>query len=186
MPEHTQNPETNHSRWFTEEVHPHDGALKAYLRGSFPSVRDVDDLVQESYLRIWKFKLAGSIRASRALLFLIARHLAIDAIRRTKQAPRECETADRAEGVLAEHPDPCVSLGMQERLSLLAEALAALPTRCRQVIYLRKFRGLNQREVAERLGISVRTVESQYARGIKLCEAYLRKRGMEDFGCHGS
>lgn len=38
------------SAWFTDEVQPHDVSLKAYLRGSFLTVRDVDDIVQESYL----------------------------------------------------------------------------------------------------------------------------------------
>ena len=37
------------ARWFAEQVHPNDSSLRAYLRHSFPSVPDVDDLVQESY-----------------------------------------------------------------------------------------------------------------------------------------
>jgi DNA-directed RNA polymerase specialized sigma24 family protein len=69
------------TRWFTEEVHPHDASLKAYLRGSFPSVRDVDDVVQESYLRIWKARAIHPISSARAFLFRIARHLALDTLR---------------------------------------------------------------------------------------------------------
>lgn len=48
------DPETAH--WFTEHVHPHDAQLKAYLRGAFPAVRDVEDVVQESYLRVWRVR----------------------------------------------------------------------------------------------------------------------------------
>jgi len=57
-----------------------------------------------------------------------------------------------------------------------------LPARCREVVYLRKLKRLPQKEVAARLGISVRTVESQCALGMKRCEAYLRKHGIESFG----
>lgn len=35
-------------RWFANEVQPHEPALRAYLRNSFPVVRDVDDVVQGS------------------------------------------------------------------------------------------------------------------------------------------
>jgi hypothetical protein len=41
-------PAANQFRWFMEEVQPHDDQLKGYLHGAFPSVRDVDDVVQES------------------------------------------------------------------------------------------------------------------------------------------
>jgi RNA polymerase sigma factor (sigma-70 family) len=57
--------------WFAEEVHTHDSQLKSYLRSSFPALRDVDDVVQESYLRIWRrqlvrpiAKVTGTVRAS--------------------------------------------------------------------------------------------------------------------------
>src|SRR5580693_2470646 len=56
-------------RWFTEEVHPHEPSLRAYLNGSFPTVRDLDDVVQESYLRIWQARAAYPIGSARAFLF---------------------------------------------------------------------------------------------------------------------
>lgn len=54
------------SKWFKEEVHLHDGQLKSWLKGTFPSVRDVDDVVQESYLRIWKAKATEPINSAKA------------------------------------------------------------------------------------------------------------------------
>ena len=50
-PHHAAIP-LDRARWFKEEVHSLDTRLKSYLRGSFPSV-DVEDVVQESYLRTW-------------------------------------------------------------------------------------------------------------------------------------
>ena len=47
-------------------------------------------------------------------------------------------------------------------IELLSDALAELPDRCREVVYLRRMRGLSQMQVAAQLGISVRTVESQF------------------------
>ena len=51
----------------------HDDHLKAYLRTSFPTVRDVDDIVQESYLRIWRRQSIQPVRTAKAFLFTIAR-----------------------------------------------------------------------------------------------------------------
>jgi RNA polymerase sigma-70 factor (ECF subfamily) len=75
------------ARWFADEVHRHELALKAYLRGSFPSVRDIDDVVQESYLRVWRARLAHPIHSTKSFLFQVARHLALDLVRRDRVSP---------------------------------------------------------------------------------------------------
>ena len=67
---------------------------------------------------------------------------------------------------------------------VLADAVASLPTRCREIIILCKFKGLSQKEVAAQFGISERTVEVQVARGVKRCEEYLRKRGIHSLYGH--
>ena len=46
MPSSPPSPKADSARWFAEEVQPHEPALRAYLRGSFPKIDDVDDLVQ--------------------------------------------------------------------------------------------------------------------------------------------
>lgn len=168
------------SRWFTEEVQPHEPVLRSYLRGAYPAVRDVDDVVQESFLRIWRTRLVRPIQSSKSFLFQVARHLAIDELRRGR-APVQ-PLRDLAElSVIDEKPDAADGYDYHEKVSLLSDALAALPGRCREVVYLRKFKGLSQKEVASRLGISVRTVESQFARGMQLCEDYLRRAGVRSF-----
>jgi RNA polymerase sigma factor (sigma-70 family) len=169
------------ARWFADEVHAHDSSLKAYLRGSFPSVRDVDDVVQESYVRIWRARMTQPIRSARAFLFQVARHLAIDAVRRHHTSPIE-SLRDLAElSVIEERPDAAESLVYREKVALMGEALADLPDRCREIFILRKLKHVPQKEIAARLGLSERTVESQVTRGMKLCETWLRKRGVTGF-----
>jgi DNA-directed RNA polymerase specialized sigma24 family protein len=73
--------------WFAKEVQPHDAQLKAYLRGAFPSVRDVDDVVQESYLRVWLARATQPIQSTRAFLFRVARNLALDFVRHERASP---------------------------------------------------------------------------------------------------
>lgn len=169
------------TRWFAEEVHSHESSLKAYLRGSFPTVRDVDDLVQESYLRIWKARLARPIASTKSFLFQVARRAAIDVLRRKVVAATETLGDLSVLAVMDDRPNTAEALSYDEKIELLAAAFLRLPARCREIMTLRKLRGWSHREIALQLGISERTVESQITRGTKLCETCLRERGVAGF-----
>ena len=66
----------------------------------------------------------------------------------------------------------------RDELELFARALETLPARCREIVMLRKLQGLSQQAIAERLGVSVNTVEVQLVRGMKRCDDYLRAHGL--------
>lgn len=167
-------------QWFQQEVHAHDAQLKAYLRNSFPAVRDVEDVVQESYLRIWKAKAREPIRTAKAFLFKVARHLALDDVRRGRISPFE-EVAEIG-GIPAAHDAPSAPelLSSAEKFQLLAEAIAELPPACRSAMLLCKVKGVTHREAARQLGISERTVDEQIHRGIKRLGHLLRERGLDN------
>ena len=178
-----QAPRAEQSQWFAKEVYAHNGQLKAYLRVSFPSVRDVDDVIQESYLRIWRARLTRPIHATKAFLFKIAHNLAIDVIREEQGVRTESFVDLEVLPVLGlqDRSDAAALLRRKESIDLLSEALAALPNRAREIVFLRKFQAIPQREVAAMLGVSERTVEAQLAKGMRLCEDYLRKRDVKGF-----
>lgn len=121
-------------------------------------MRDVDDVVQESYLRIWKARAAHPIESAKAFLFTVARHLALKQATKARLAPLEL-TGDVAElRVLEFAADPAEAFSYQEKVALLADALAQLPERCRQIVILRKLHRLPQKVVAAQLDLSERTV----------------------------
>jgi RNA polymerase sigma-70 factor (ECF subfamily) len=166
------------ARWFVEEVHPHDAQLKAYLRHSFPSVHDIDDVVQESYLRIWRSRAAQPIQSARAFLFKVARHVALNLVDRQRASPVIVVGDLAALPVLEERPGVAETVGKNEKIQLLVQALATLPPRCREITILRKLKGVPQKIIAAQLGIAEKTVEEQVARGVRRCEDYLRRRGV--------
>lgn len=166
------SPSLDRSRWFADEVHVHDGQLKAYLRGSFPSVNDVEDVVQESYLRLWKTRATHPIECAKGFLFQVARRLAIDVLRR-RESSRTDSVADLTQLEIAEPaPNAADTAARAEELRLLAQAFHSLPARCRAVMLLRKIEGLSQREIAARLGISEGTVQVQVGRGLRQLEEF--------------
>ena len=169
------------TRWFTEEVHPHEASLRSYLHGSFPAVRDVDDVVQESYLRVWRARASHPIASARAFLFKVARHLALDLVRRQRVSPLEAVDDLASLPVIEDGASVAERVSTQEKIRLLADAIEALPARCREVVVLRKLQSLSQRETALQLGLSEKTVEAQLARGLQRCEEYLRRRGVRSY-----
>jgi RNA polymerase sigma-70 factor (ECF subfamily) len=172
-------PESEKARWFVEEVQPHEDSLRSYLHHSFPAVRDVDDVVQESYLRVWRARAGQPIRSAKAFLFKVARHLAIDLVRRDRISPLKEVTDFAALPVTENKPNAADVACTSHDTMMLAQAIESLPARCREVVILRKLKGVSQKEIAALLGISEQTVQVQAARGLKRCEDFLRKRGVE-------
>jgi RNA polymerase sigma-70 factor (ECF subfamily) len=167
------------ARWFAEEVQPHESSLRHWLRGRFPALRDVDDLVQESYARLLRARRRGQVAHARSYLFATARNAACDLARRERVAAIEGVADIETLSVYEDRPDVAESLSHEQEIEILAEAIQALPKRCRLVLKLRKLRGLSHREIARRLGISEHTVNAQLARGLAQCRAFLRERGVE-------
>lgn len=165
-------------KWFREEVHPHDAQLKSYLRGSFPSIRDVDDIVQEAYLKIWRAAAHESVKSAKAFVYIVARRVALNFVRKQRNSPIEAYGDEALSRVLDDKPNAREAAIIQDRVNLLADALMSLPPRCREIVVLHKMKGLAQKEVADQLGLSERTVETQIRNGVARCLTYLRAHGV--------
>jgi RNA polymerase sigma factor (sigma-70 family) len=163
------------SHWFDRELRPHEPALRAYLGGRFPALSDTDDIVQEAYIRVLRARERDCVRSPKALLFTVARNLALDVFRR-----RHADTEDPAnlEEIPASAGESSESPVHEEKLRLLEEALQTLPERCRQVIMLKRFHGLSYEEISRRLGISRNTISAHITTGVTKCRDYLRAHGV--------
>jgi RNA polymerase sigma factor (sigma-70 family) len=165
-------------RWFIEEVQPHEPTLRAYLHQNFPGLTDVDDVVQETYLRLLRARVDGKLRSARGFLFTAARNLALDVFRRRRTAPFEANVNGALFLVPECGPSADETACREQELGLLAEAIESLPRRCRQVLKLRKIYGLSHREIAVHLEISERTVNVHLGHGVRRCATFLRRRGV--------
>lgn len=171
-----QNPEQ--ARWFAAELAPHESTLRAYLLGQFPTLPDVDDLVQESLVRVLRAHEKGRVESARALLFATARNLALDHVRRQRVVAFEPMTENADSFVFPGNANVVESVSQTEELDLLRQAIQTLPERCRQVFTLRMAYGLSQREIAARLGITENTVERQMGKGIRRCTEFFARHGL--------
>ncbi len=173
----SRQPDLEQSNWFATEVQPHRPALRAWLLARFSTLPDVDDLVQETCVRVLRARDASPIRSTRALLFATARNLALDAVRRQRVIRFEPITDDTDSSVLADTTDVIATVSKQQELELLTKAIQSLPERCRQIFTLRTAYGLTQKQIAAKLGVSESTVEKQVAHGIRLCAEFFATGG---------
>jgi RNA polymerase sigma-70 factor (ECF subfamily) len=157
--------------WFATEILPHEGTLRSYLRRFLEAPEDLQDALQETYARLLSLNEAeiAHVRVPRGFLFTAARNVALDMLRKRQivclEAVAELDTA----AVVDESPGADEQLNARQELVLLAEVIASLPERCRQVLTLRKLYGMSQKEIASQLGISQSTVEKHVATGVRLC-----------------
>jgi RNA polymerase sigma factor (sigma-70 family) len=159
--------------WFKREILAHEGALVRYLRRMWPRRDEVEDLRQETYVRV--YRAAGISRpvSARSFLFTTAHHLMTDRVRRERivsiEAMRDMETLNV----------PVDEISVERRVSALqelrrlAQALDLLPPKCRQVVWLRRVEELSHRQIAQQLGIKEKTVEKHISKGGRLLAEYM-------------
>jgi len=172
--------EADQARWFRVEVQPHEAALRGWLRGQFPALGDVDDVIQETFSRVLELRARHPDRqhAVKPLLFTTARNLALDLLRRRNRVKMDALPEGESAELAMDAPGVFETVSRRQELDLLTEAIQALPERCRQVLTLRKIYGLPQKEIALQLGIAEHTVEAQVGIGVRRCAEYLARFGL--------
>ena len=129
--------------------------------------QEADDLVQDLFLKIWDKKGRISVSEIKSLdgyLFRMTRNAVLNILTRDKnRLMRAILPEDRMTGT--EHT--ARHLDMMEMNRSVESSLAAMPEERRQVFLLSRDEGLSNREIADRLGISIKTVEYHMGKALK-------------------
>ena len=168
-----------YDRYF-ERVH-------AYVRYRVRSQQDAEDIIAEVFLRALR-GLEGFTwshdNAFAAWLFRIAHNLLVDHYRRREQAevPFDArgslpETRREAQPVLTSRPpQPEKALTQKEAFQRMQGLVSTLSPRRQEVITLRFFGGLRNKEIANVLELDERTIASHLSRGLQdLRDEYARE-----------
>jgi RNA polymerase sigma-70 factor (ECF subfamily) len=149
-------------------------ALHRYIRRFVGSSETAKEIVQEAFLRTYRQR--ESVTTLRAFLFSTARNLAANEYRHRRTMERSALAEIDDPRVKTEHESPETALLRDERNRLMQEAIDRLPPQCRAAFTLRVFHQCSYKEVADRLGISAKTVEKHIARGLHDTHSYLKRR----------
>lgn len=133
--------------------------LKRYFARNGFSKSDVDDLVQEVFLKLSKLEALSGIENTQAYMFQIAANVMRDRLRLARTRPQISQHPLESQNEPPDVHDPERLLIARESLSLIQHALMLLPQRTRTVFLLHRFDGLKYKEIAKVLGISISSVE---------------------------
>lgn len=151
--------------------------LRRYLTRLLGNTAEAQDVAHDAYLRVFPDGEKSTADQPEAVLYTTARRLAINRLKRRSISPFTPAGAS-LETAASSTPGVAQQVMARQELRLLEEAIAQLPAGCRSVLLLRKVELLSHREIAERLGIAVSTVEKQHARALRLLRAALPAESM--------
>ncbi len=153
--------------WFIREVLPLEAALMQFLRQNWRDKADIADLRQDVYLRVYEAARKQIPEAAKPFVLTTARNLLVDRVRRERVIPIETVADLEALGVASADVGADRTIIARDALAKLQAALDKLPPQCRQAILLRKVDGLSRGEIAERMGVTERTVNRHIAEGMR-------------------
>lgn len=163
------NNDSAFTRLYRTTLHP----LRRYLTRLLGNDAEAQDVAHDAYMRVYPKLEDDSAKQPEALLYTTARNLAYNRLRRRNISPISTAEVDPTHSAASE-PGVVQQVIARQEWAQLEQAIADLPTGCRNVLLLRKLELLSHQAIADRLGISVSTVEKQHARALRLLRTALK------------
>jgi RNA polymerase sigma-70 factor, ECF subfamily len=146
-------------------------ALVRFAEGMLRDRAAAEEVAQEAMLELWRRReQLVTDGSARAYLFQTTRNRALNQLRHARVRERGAARVAAAAGVA---PSPHARLVEAELAAAVRDAVEALPDRCREVFELSRVHGLRYAEIATALGISVKTVEAQMGKALRVLRARL-------------
>ncbi|MEO0399653.1 MAG: sigma-70 family RNA polymerase sigma factor [Pseudomonadota bacterium] len=137
-------------------------------------VEDVDDILQTTFMRVLEADRKQGVMSPKDYFFVVSRNMVVKNMSTRRERMRV-----EFEDALVEAPEPPAdtSLYYRQKLRVFEQALRTQPEPVRQAIILRKFYGFSHREIADKMGVSVSSVEKYVANGILRCRDQMKSQG---------
>lgn len=157
---------TSYEKLFRELFKPLCGFAMKYV-GDLDEARN---LVHEVFITVWeKFDSLPADTNYKSYLFTSVRNRCLNYLRDKKN---HLSLEKMSEDNFSETNTQLETAELEKEIEL---AIHSLPDKCRQVFELNRMEGLKYAEIAEKLGISVKTVEAQMSKALSVLREHLRE-----------
>lgn len=171
--------------------HRHTPLLRTVIGRILNNDTDVDDLLQEVFLEIWRQAARYSEEKGKALGWIVtlARRRAIDRLRKKMAYSR---AQDRLQAEVAQAPEPALHHSADHEVvaadtaKVFQTVLATLPAAQREALTYAFYRGMSQREIAAHTGIPLGTIKTRLELAIRKVRAALTALGGTEEWLHAS
>lgn len=168
---------------FEEIVLPHLPAAYNLARWLVRNDQDAEDVVQEAYLRAFKFFAGYRGGESRTWLLTIVRNTCYSWLQRNRARELTDSIDETHEEATLDFANPELHLQQETDAQMVRTALAELPVEFREVMVMRELEELSYKEIATIADLPIGTVMSRLARGRKRLHSLLATRlGVETKG----
>ncbi len=153
-------------------VAEHGDDLLAFLRKKMYQANhaDIEDVMQEVYYRLSSRSELDSIDNLKSFIFKTAQNALIDRARAASSRQAEHHVSFEEQPVEQESVNMERVVDSEHKLALLKEAILTLPEKTRFVFLLSRFEAQTYPQIADRLGLSVKSVEKHMSKALKICK----------------
>lgn len=144
----------------------HDSELRRFLRRRLRSTEDIDDTIQDIYVRIARYHDPDAILNTQAFVMTVAANLLRDRFAAAMRHPLDLGVSVERVEFLCARPSPERQLESQQTLALVIDALKDLAPKSRDALILHRFRNLTYPEIAKLMGLSTSMVQKHINRAL--------------------
>ncbi|MEQ9218398.1 MAG: RNA polymerase sigma-70 factor [Cyclobacteriaceae bacterium] len=143
------------------------GVLKSYALRFLDDEADADEVVQDTFTKFWeKCELLDPLSSIKNYLYRSVHNSCLNFIKhqKVKDAYKQYIIEFMEEGA----EDPYIEKEERTTLEKVLEEIDHLPPKCQEIFKLSRFEGLKYYEIANHLNISVKTVEVQMGKALRV------------------
>ena len=162
---------TGNAETFEKVFHTYYKALVVYAKTILKDMDEAEDIVQQVFINLWEKRESLEIYTSlRAMLYRSVHNACLNKIK--QQAVRSKYASDAQHQLQKVATDE--SIQQKELQKSIEEALKTLPEQCGRIFKMSRFDQLKYQEIADELGLSVKTVENQMGKALKIMKEQLK------------
>lgn len=172
-PEYWQRIQNGDKPAFEEVFRTYYQALCNYACATVKDMDDAEEVVQNTFFNIWNKKEELEVRTSiKSYLYRAVHNECLNRIKHSKV--RRLYAEDQKAFMAGGYEDSSKQLHGKELGALINRAIDSLPEQCGNVFRLSRFENMKYQEIADHLGISVKTVENHMGKALKLLRDQLK------------